>query len=43
MMRLEVNFQNVKEIYQENSTKPITWESSNMKRLIGRSLAEDEE
>lgn len=26
------------EIYQENTTKPITWEPSNMKRLLNRSL-----
>jgi hypothetical protein len=31
------------EIYQENSTMPITWEPSGMKRLLGRSLAEGEE
>lgn len=31
------------EILQENSTKPITWEPSNMRRLLGRSLAEGQE
>lgn len=30
------------EIFQENVTKPITWEDSSVKRLLGRSLAEEE-
>lgn len=31
------------EIFQESLTKPITWEESNMKRLLGRSLTVGED
>jgi hypothetical protein len=41
-----LNFQTanweLSEIFQENSNKPITWEASSMKRLLGRSSAEGE-
>jgi len=38
-LQFHTNTWDLFEIYQENNTKPITWEVSNMKRLLGRSLS----